>query len=140
MQSDLHLYYQIIQALFHIGFQPELAIRFANVALTNLGDLATPIAAGGLGASFMAALGESREEVLSMGILSGVAISLFYICAEISYMAPSLGASCGDPGEWCHGDFGDVLAFSVPLLALGILAFRHKEELKTVVKHIFRRE
>src|SRR5258708_2438164 len=93
MQKDLELYYQLVRTLFHIGFQPELALRFANVALTNLGDLATPVAAVGAYASLMVALGSKKNEVAMAGMLSGVIASLYYIFSEISYMAPNMGTS-----------------------------------------------
>lgn len=106
----------------------------ADFSLGHMGDLGTasqlPLTCA-MGLSTVLQMtnttkAEAIKYVTNTAVVSGIITGLIGIVGELHDMIDiSAGTNCGNPAYTCRGDWGDVLSFSVPLIAgVAFLAYK----------------
>lgn len=132
--SSMAIYSEIVQRNLDLYWQlaGSSGVPYANVVLGQFGDIGVPISLVGLGSLFLgSALSDSenrpksKKYFLAGGLLGGMIGSLSYIAMEVSLMGSKESLQgCPNPGGFCNGEFTDITAFSVPIIAAAALGLK----------------
>jgi len=68
--------------------------------------------------------GKTKENMARFAAIMGIVVGALWIVIELSNMGGFGVENCGLPSGTCKGDLGDILAFSVPVIAGGIYLSR----------------